>query len=64
MENLWAEFKKDTASVIPSKKGTDVGNTEDLKNKPQSDETETGSKEAPKKVEIAEVFDFAGEEVK
>lgn len=71
MDDIWAAFKEETAAVRPAtsscvkhKAGkTDVKSQEEVKAL-KSSTVETRDKETPKKIEITEIFDFAGEEVK
>ena len=69
VEDLWAAFKQDTATAGPATlsnlKQTSKKDVDGIK---QSEKASTSSVEkkedVPKKVEVTEVFDFAGEEVK
>ena len=70
VEDLWEAFKKDTANVRPTRSLTVEQNAEKkVDEKKEDGKASTSSsvekKEVPsKKVEVTEIFDFAGEEVK
>jgi hypothetical protein len=60
IDELWETFKQDTAAVRPAsslKKKVDDGAS-------TSSVVKQEEKKVPKKVEVTEIFDFAGEEVK
>jgi hypothetical protein len=65
VDNLWAAFKKDTAAVRPATSSNVKQNTEMKVDKASTSlAVQKEEKEIPKKVEVTEIFDFAGEEVK
>ena len=72
VEDLWGAFKQDTAAVRRAASSTLKQKTEkNVDDKKQSvlrastsSTVEKEEEEVPKKVEVTEIFDFAGEEVK
>ena len=68
--DVWAAFKRDTAVVRPSKMNTNKqeSNTQDEKDLSIKSEiikkVSISPKAVPEKIEITEIYDFAGEEVK
>ncbi|XP_028392279.1 craniofacial development protein 1-like isoform X2 [Dendronephthya gigantea] len=63
VDDLWEAFKQDTAATRPAASSHMTQKTEEKTEENPS--TSSGKKEEiPKKVEVTEVFDFAGEEVK
>lgn len=73
-DDLWAAFKRDTAVVRPSSKSTSSANmssnTKNINHKDLKNGQAITTQDSiipvvvPKKVEITETYDFAGEEVK
>ena len=68
VEDLWAAFKQDTATAGPATssnlKETLKKDADGIKQSEKSSTSSAEKKDVPKKVEVTEVFDFAGEEVK
>ena len=70
VDDLWAAFKQDTAAVRPATSSgvkQDTGKKVDKKQEGQDLTSSVVKKEetkVSKKVEVTEIFDFAGEEVK
>ena len=68
VEDLWAAFKQDTATAGPATssnlKETSKKDVDGIKQSERASTSSVEKKDVPKKVEVTEVFDFAGEEVK
>lgn len=64
VENLWEAFKKDTADARQTASSSVTQKAEKKSEEKPSTSSDKKNEEIPKKVEVTEIFDFAGEEVK